>query len=101
MNSKFKIDGCYELEITSDGTLNEAGNQANARAFSKGNIGVMLHYTPMCVAQFIPNSDGSPDKWGPTCDEPSTVTRAALFLKRNQARAIASALLNAVSEAGE
>jgi len=99
MNATFKIDGCYELEITSDGSLTTR-DPYSASATQKGHVGVLLHYTPMVVAQFIPNEDGSPANL-PTIAPAETRTRAAIFLKRNQARAIASALLNAVSEAGE
>lgn len=88
MNTKFKIDGCYELEITSDGYLRSVEQEPAAScAYSKGSIGIMLHYTPMVLS--VDEADAK------------TVTRASLFLKRNQARAIASALLSAVSEAGE
>lgn len=80
MNTKFKIDGCYELEIRSDGTI---GSYGNVQSFSRGNIGISLHCTGL-----------------PNLDEVATPeTVAGLYLKRSQARAIASALLSAVSEA--
>lgn len=83
MNTLFKIDGNYELEITSDGTLPHR-NVAFACASRKDCVGVSLHYSSL-----LPQIG----------DEPRSETKASFFLKRNQARAIASAILNAVSEA--
>lgn len=93
MNTTFRIDPCYELEITSDGTLTTR-DPLSCSAVHKGAIGVMLHHTDL----FPPRPNGDPALDAAT---PVSTTKVAIFLKRNQARAIASALLSAVSESAE
>lgn len=91
MNTTFRLSGDYELEITSDGTLPTRNvNCGNGR--QQGLIGIALHHTGFA---FPPNEDGSPAQL-PT---PVNETKGSMFLRRSQARAIASALLSAVAEA--
>jgi hypothetical protein len=82
MNTTFRLDPCYELEITSDGTTHSKDGLSGG--CSRGSIGVMVHYTPLVLA-------GDPQLVATT---PIQIT-----LRPNQVRAIASAMLSAVSEA--
>ena len=85
MHATFRIDGSHEFEIRPDGSLVSADNKLHS--FSKGKIGIQIHETPFQ----IPEPEGR--------DLPERRTTAAFYVTRSQARAIASALLSAVSEA--
>jgi hypothetical protein len=80
MNSKFDIGG-YELEIRDDGRLSFTGSVAG---YSAGMVGLQL------IRCDIPRNASEPDR-------PECVMQA--FVKPSQARAIASALLSAATEA--
>lgn len=82
MNATFKIDGCYELEIVGDGTMTSKNGLSSC---SSGNIGFQLHHTPLSLGDDAANG---------------VTTVAAFYLSRSRARAIASAMLSAASEAG-
>lgn len=93
MNTTFRISGDYEIEITTDGSLPNR-NPDCCSSVHRGLIGVGLHHVGF---EAVPMADGSPAERA----VPVNRTKGAIFLKRNQARAIASALLNAVAEVSE
>lgn len=80
MHAKFNLGG-YELEITSNGYLTHPDKNAGA-AFSPGGVGLQIIYHAI----------------GVTGDEPPQSVMQA-FVKPSQARAIASAILSAATEA--
>lgn len=82
MNATFHLDGCYSLLITDDGRL----TSGNMGASSAGNVGLQLTYVPLQIG----TEERAPDA-------PQTLLQA--FVKPSQARAIASALLSAATEA--
>lgn len=80
MNAKFNLGG-YELEITSNGYLMHPDPGAGA-AGSPGCVGLQVVDFPL----------------GPNGAEPTRLLMQA-FVKPSQARAIASAILSAATEA--
>ena len=87
MNAAFKLDGCYTLELTDSGYLSSPDGVSGA--CSKGNVGIQVLYAPLAL--------GNVDE-GPGAPMPQKSVLQA-FLKPSQARAIASALLSAATEA--
>lgn len=84
MNMQFRLDGCYTLEITDNGHLVSPDGRSGSG--SAGNVGIQLLYEPLQV--------GTPDR---APDAPKSLLQ--VFLKPSQARAIASAMLSAATEA--
>ncbi len=82
MNTKFRLDPCYEIEVTSDGSFPAGPGAVNAHC--KGMVGVALHHTRLALL-------GS--------DQPPTETVFAAFMKPNDVRALASSMLAAAQSA--
>jgi hypothetical protein len=106
MNTTFKVDGCYEVEVRSDGHMPSRNGLCDG--MNRGHVSLMVHYQPMGMLPPQPVSRMDRDEFGAPTGRmlpveqqalPPVETPVAFYLTPNRARAIASALLTAAQEA--